>query len=120
MARCAEATSVTAISSGQPKYCWVACARDGPMNSTSSPSFSARCAIPASMDRYRCPTVAKSWPRGTISPTCTRGTATGAAFANAAIPAASSRSMPSGRSRNMKWRSASSPNGTSARCTPAG
>ena len=116
MARCAEATSVTATSSGQPKYGWVACARGGPTNSDRSPYFSARCAIPASMDRYRCPTVAKSWPRGTISPCCMAGTARW----YAAIPAASSMSMPSGRSRYMKWRSVWSLNGSSARCTPAG
>ena len=48
------------------------------------------------------------------------GMAAGAAFANAAIPSASPMSMPSGRSRNMKWRSDSSPNGSRARCTPAG
>src|SRR5439155_495179 len=66
MARCAEATSVTETSSGQPKYCWVACARGGPTNSDSSPNFSARCAMPASMDRYTCPTVAKSWLRGDV------------------------------------------------------
>ena len=68
MARCALAVPVTATSSGQPKYCWVAWARGGPTNSRRSPNLSARCAIPASIDRYRCPTVLKSWPRGTISP----------------------------------------------------
>ena len=120
MARCAEAMSVTATSSGQPKYGWVACARGGPMNSHRSPYLSARRAIPASMDRYRCPTVAKSWPRGTMSPCCMDGVDAGAACSNAAMPSASSRSIPSGRSRNMKWRSASSPNGSNARCTPAG
>ena len=38
----------------------------------------------------------------------------------AASPSASSRAIPSGRSRNMKCRSACSPNGSSASCTPAG
>ena len=36
----AEATSVTATSSGQPKYGAVACARGGPTNSGCSPNFS--------------------------------------------------------------------------------
>ena len=116
MARCALAASVTATSPGQAKYRGVAWARGGPTNSQRSPSVSARCAIPASMDRYRCPTVLKSWLRGTISPACMAG----AARPKAAMPSASFRSMPSGRSRNMKCRSAASPNGSSARCTPAG
>jgi len=71
---------------------------------------------PASIDRYRCPTVAKSWPRGTMS----RSFSAGAAAPIAARPSASARSIPSGRSRNMKWRSACSPNGSSASRTPAG
>ena len=43
-----------------------------------------------------------------------------AAREKAASPSASCRAMPSGRSRNMKCRSACSPNGSSIRCTPAG
>jgi hypothetical protein len=50
IACCAEAASVTAISSGQPKYCWVAWARRGPANSHRSPNLPASFAIPASME----------------------------------------------------------------------
>ena len=111
MARCAEARSVTATSSGQRKCCCVAWARGGPTNSHFSPYLAHRCAKPASIDRYMCPTVAKSCPRGTMSLAIMCGTAR----PNAASPSPSFRSMPSGRSRNMKCRSACSPNGSSAR-----
>ena len=72
--------------------------------------------MPASIDRYRWPTVAKSWACGAMSP----GPIAGAARLKAASPGASCSAMPSGRSRNMKCRSAASPNGSSVRCTPDG
>src|SRR5262249_37271984 len=45
---------------------------------------------------------------------------TGTACPTAARPSASARSIPSGRSRNMKCRSACSPKGSRASWTPAG
>ena len=68
------------------------------------------------MLRYRCPTVPKSWPLGMTSSGWT-GARGGAAGTN---PAASARSMPSGRSRYRKWVSESVPNGSSANWTPPG
>ena len=47
----------------------------GPTNRFCSPNFSARCANPCSIDRYRCPTVAKSWGWGTMSRSDISGTA---------------------------------------------
>ena len=55
MACCAVAVPVTATSSGQPKYCWVAWARGGPTNSRRSPNLSARCANPASIGPVQVP-----------------------------------------------------------------
>src|SRR4029453_4254981 len=52
-----------------------------------------------------------------MSPSAISGTAS---CTGASIPCAPFSSMPSGRSRNMKWRSAGSPNGTSVRLTAAG
>ena len=76
---------------------------------------------PGRAARRRCPgrggrRCANSWPRGSASSgvTGSRGGAVGTK------PSASWRSIPSGRSRYRKCRSACSPNGSRSSCTPAG
>ena len=107
---------MTAISCGQPSSSGVAWARGEPTNTARSPQLAVRPRSPSAMPRYRCPMVANSWPRGSASPGCTSSRA----GADRTKPGASCSSIPSGRSRNRKCRSACSPNGSRSSCTPAG
>ena len=92
----AEARSVTAISSGHSKMPVTAWARAGPMNTASSPYRAHRAARPASIPRYRWPTVCHCSGTATSpAPAAVSGWACRAA----ANPAASSSAIPSGRSR---------------------
>src|SRR5262249_3255681 len=114
--RGADARRVRGISGGQPSRSGVAWARGGPTNTARSPQLAVRPRSPSAMPRYKCPIVANSWPRGSASARCT-GSRAGATETK---PCASCRSMPSGRSRNRKCRSARAPHGSRSSRTAAG
>jgi len=90
------------------------------MNSTSSPSLDAQVRDPGLDGPVQVPDGGEVLAaRDDLADLHAPARPRGAAFANAGHPGSVLQVHgPSGRSRNMKWRSASSLNGTSARCTP--